>query len=99
MQYRKKPVVVDAFQYNGNLRNLDGEYHIPIWVAAAFMAGIIHYGYDIKDADEAELKLYIDTLEGAHHVSAGDYIIREVNGELYPCKPDIFEKTYEKVEE
>ena len=99
MQYRKKPVVVDAFQYNGNLRNPDGEYHIPIWVAAAFMAGIIHYGYDIKDADEAELKLYIDTLEGAHHVSAGDYIIRGVNGELYPCKSDIFEKTYEKVAE
>lgn len=99
MQYRKKPVVVDAFQYNGNLRNPDGEYHIPIWVAAAFMAGIIHYGYDIKDADEAELKLYIDTLEGAHHVSVGDYVIRGVDGELYPCKQDIFEKTYEKVEE
>ena len=98
MQYRKKPVVVDAFQYNGNLRNPDGEYHIPIWVAAAFMAGIIHYGYDIKDADEAELKLYIDTLEGAHHVSVGDYVIRGVDGELYPCKQDIFEKTYEKVE-
>lgn len=38
MQYRKKPVVVDAFQYNGDLRNPDGEYRIPIWAASAFMA-------------------------------------------------------------
>jgi hypothetical protein len=39
--------------------------------------------------------MYIKTLEGDHHASVCDYIIRGVNGELYPCKPDIFEKTYE----
>ena len=39
--------------------------------------------------------LIIHTLEGDHHASPGDYIIRGVNGEFYPCKPDIFEKTYE----
>lgn len=42
---------------------------------------------------------YIKTLEGNMRISVGDYIIRGVNGEFYPCKPDIFEKTYEKVEE
>lgn len=41
--------------------------------------------------------LYIKTLEGHHYASVGDYIIKGVNGEFYPCKPDIFEKTYEKV--
>jgi hypothetical protein len=40
----------------------------------------------------------IDTLEGKHVVSPGDYIIKGVNGEFYPCKPEIFEKTYEAVE-
>ena len=40
-------------------------------------------------------ELFIKTLEGDHHASAGDYIIRGVNGEFYPCKPDIFEKTYD----
>lgn len=39
--------------------------------------------------------LFIETLEGDHIASVGDYIIKGVNGEFYPCKPDIFEKTYE----
>lgn len=43
-------------------------------------------------------ELYIDTLEGTMHASIGDYIICGVDGEFYPCKPDIFEKTYEIVE-
>lgn len=40
-------------------------------------------------------ELYITTLEGVHHASVGDYIIKGVQGEFYPCKPDIFEQTYE----
>lgn len=43
-------------------------------------------------------ELYIKTLEGDHHASVGDYIIRGVAGEFYPCKPDIFARTYEAVE-
>lgn len=42
-------------------------------------------------------ELYIDTLEGTMHASVGDYIVCGVDGEFYPCKPDIFEKTYERV--
>lgn len=44
-------------------------------------------------------ELFINTLEGVHHVSVGDYIIRGVAGEIYPCKPDIFEQTYEEAGE
>ena len=43
-------------------------------------------------------QVYIKTLEGTHHASVGDFIIKGVHGEFYPCKPDIFEKTYEYVE-
>ncbi|QCH29261.1 hypothetical protein EZN00_02894 [Clostridium tyrobutyricum] len=42
-------------------------------------------------------ELYIYTLEGNLHASIGDYIIKGVNGEFYPCKPDVFKKTYEKI--
>lgn len=42
-------------------------------------------------------KLIIPTLEGDHETSVGDYIIKGIKGEFYPCKPDIFEATYEKV--
>lgn len=58
-KYRKKPVVIEAYQTN--------------------------------------VELDIETLEGVLHASVGDYIITGVNGERYPCKPDIFEKTYELV--
>lgn len=99
MKYRKKPVVIDAFKYEGDLKNSDGQYCVPDWAAAAFESGIMHHYSPYKCPDDTALELFIDTLEGTHHVSIGDYIIRGVNGELYPCKSDIFEKTYEKVKE
>lgn len=57
----------------------------------------------MKDADIDinylnEGKIYIETLEGVMTATEGDWIIKGVNGEFYPCKPDIFEKTYEPVE-
>lgn len=59
-KYRKKPIVIEAYQTDNEM--------------------IIH------------------TLEGDHHASVGDYIITGVKGEQYPCKPDIFEATYEEIE-
>lgn len=49
-------------------------------------------------ASGVKVDVFINTLEGTHHASVGDYIIKGVHGELYPCKPYIFEKTYEKVD-
>lgn len=51
----------------------------------------------IVEAYKTNKELYIETLEGTMHASIGDWIITGVNGEKYPCKPDIFEKTYEPV--
>lgn len=93
MKYRKKPVVIEAFQYDGDLKSADGKYYVPEWAVEAFSDGIMFY--EALDSASPPTELYIKTLEGIHHVSVGDYIIRGVNGELYPCKPDIFEKTYE----
>ena len=53
----------------------------------------------IVDAYQTDKDMYIETLEGVMHASPGDLIITGVNGEKYPCKPDIFEKTYEPVSE
>lgn len=91
MKYRKKPVVIEAFQYDGDLKGADGQYYVPRWAVKAFESGTMFYG------NEEPWELYIDTLEGTHHVSVGDFVIQGVNGELYPCKPDIFAKTYEAV--
>ena len=95
-KYKKKPVVIEAFQYDGDLKGSDGNYYVPDWVVKAFEEGIMFY--DSLSGIEEPCELFINTLEGKHHVSVNDYVIQGVNGELYPCKPDIFEKTYESVD-
>ena len=92
MKYRKLPIVVEAFQYDGDLKGSDGKYYVPDWAVKAFEEGQIHYEW--IDADTMPSELFVKTLEGKMHVSVGDYVIQGVNGEIYPCKPDIFEKTY-----
>lgn len=52
----------------------------------------------VVEAYKTYIEMDIETLEGVMHANVGDYIITGVNGEKYPCKPDIFEKTYELVE-
>ena len=53
-------------------------------------------GFDVSHLIEGEL--YIRTMEGVHHASKGDYIIKSEHGEFYPCKPDIFEETHQRVD-
>lgn len=96
MKYRKKPVEIEAFQYDGDLKGADGKYYVPTWAVEAYENGTMHYGDGTPGMLPCEL--FIETLEGTHHVSVGDFVIQGVNGELYPCKPDIFEKTYEAAE-
>lgn len=90
MKATKKPVTIECFLYDGDLKNSDGQFYVCAWAVEAFQSGVIYF----KDQGE----MYIKTLEGDHHVSVGDYVIRGVNGELYPCKPDIFGKTYDIVD-
>lgn len=83
MKYRKKPVVIEAVQWSGNNLNeiLD------------FMKDKQPNYYE----DDEQKLLTIQTLEGNMIASYGDYIIKGVQGEFYPCKPDIFKQTYEVV--
>ncbi len=81
MKYRKKPIVIEAIQWTG--KNIDE--------VLRFMPKV-----DIGQKHQEE-ELTIITLEGNMTTSKGDWIIKGVKGEFYPCKPDIFEATYEKV--
>lgn len=83
-KYRKKPVVIDAWQ----LTKENVEVGIPAWIDL----DTVH----IVDGDV--LFAEIVTLEGVMQASEGDYIIKGVQGEFYACKPDIFEQTYEVAE-
>lgn len=85
MKFRKKPVVIEAEQwFKGNN---------PLECMTPYPELTIEYHPSYKGF------YYIKTLEGNHHVSDGDWVIKGVQGEFYPCKPDIFEQTYEKVED
>lgn len=80
MKYRKKPVVIEAIEYHTD----------DVLEAVKFVGESNCYLRPI------EKEFYIETLEGDMLVSDGDYIIKGIKGEFYPCKPDIFEATYEK---
>ncbi len=79
-KYRKKPVIIEAVQWNGN--NVDE--------VMGFVKSGVAYNIEFGTID-------ISTLEGTMAASTGDWIIKGVKDEFYPCKPDIFDSTYEKV--
>ena len=85
----KKPVTIEAIKWDGEnpneIKAFCGELALLDINKQAYFAGIAAPRFDLT----------IHTLEGDHHASVGDYIIKGVNGEFYPCKPDIFEKTYD----
>lgn len=85
--YRKKPVVIEARQFTEH--NCD---ELADWIRSGGHGVWVGWNRSVGDYIE------IDTLEGTMRAEVGDWIIRGVRGEFYPCKPDIFEATYEKVE-
>lgn len=89
-KYRKKPVVIEAELYKPGMEDGFNCYEL----------GGGYIGYYPKDGRLPRCKRVpaIFTLEGVHEITEGDWIITGVKGERYPCKPDIFEMTYEKVE-
>jgi hypothetical protein len=95
-RFRKKPVVIEAFQMTLERRADNADW--PQWLHQAWKTPSDQPG-SICSADFPNLngtaKLQVRTLEGIMTVDWGDWIIRGVKGELYPCKPDIFAATYE----
>jgi len=93
-KYRKKPVIIEAFQMTRERRWDNSEW--PEWLHKAWNdeQGLgLWCDLDVQDNEQ----LYCGTLEGVHIVTWNDWIILGVKGELYPCKPDIFDLTYEAV--
>ena len=84
-KFRKKPVVIDAVQWTGSAKSF--EEIISTFPEMKWEPGPM-----------GTYSFYVKTLEGQHIASNGDYIIKGINGEFYPCKPEIFDKTYELVE-
>jgi hypothetical protein len=91
MKFRKKPVVIEAVQWTGD--NL-----IEVIRHTGQNASASHYKWEEYEDIVRHEGLKIYTLEGPLMASIGDWIIKGVQGEFYPCKPDIFEATYDKEE-
>lgn len=90
MKFRKKPVVIEARQFETN-----NEVGSPNMDA---LVNWINQGKDAVGAWHNGTNIFIKTLEGEMRAEVKDWIIRGVKGEFYPCKPDIFEATYEPAE-
>ena len=86
-KFRKKPVVIEAMQFVGGLNSF---HEIQKW-ATKYHVAIIWQSYHDT--------LFIPTLEGEMTASVGDWIIKGVGDEFYPCKPDIFEATYDAMDD
>ena len=99
MKYRKKPVVIEAFQMTKERRSDNRDW--PCWLNEAWNKSFAEVSAvsceDFPESDGTD-RLIIHTMEGVMHVNWGDWIIQGVKGELYACKPDIFAMTYEAVE-
>ena len=83
-RYKRKPIIIEAIQYLGN-----NFKEVEEFVGQT----LLHY----ETIDEDDFTLGIPTLEGIMRASVGDYIIKGIRGEFYPCKPDIFKSIYEVV--
>lgn len=97
-RWRKKPVVIEARQWDGTA---SGATPLIDWMLAADTTARYHEPEEVHVDRRREYlppKIAIDTLEGVITASPGDWIIRGVQGEFYPCKPDIFEATYESAD-
>lgn len=92
-KYKKKPVVVEAIRWTGSnleeIRNFVGNDLIENYIE--------HFDIERALIKQTLAGIAINTLEGIMRVDYGDYIIKDVNNELRPCEPDIFEQTYEEV--
>jgi len=92
-KYRKKPVVIDAIHISRILYFAESDWKsMPDWVEKHYDAGNLLF---LNMPPRVEIR----TLEGTHTGNYDDMLIQGVNGEIYPCKPDIFGKTYELVED
>ncbi len=95
-RYRKKPVIIEAFQWTEDSRRPGSADGWPEWLYLAWLLPPSKVG-SVSPSHASRNNAVINTLEGQMLVTPGNFIIQGVQGELYPCKPDIFEATYDLV--
>lgn len=95
MKYRKRPIEIEALQWTGENQREMFDFLTNYEKVNEYMDSVGENFY--IDHNRVQGGLVIKTLEGEHIASIGDVVIKEINGVFYPCKPDIFEKSYEKI--
>lgn len=93
MKFRKKPMAVDAFQFDGDLKNSHGEYYVSEWAVASYLKGDIFF----YSSEESGACFYKSPL-GRIPIEVGDYIVHH-DGTLCPYPQEMFEVVYEQISE
>lgn len=96
MKYRSK-FIIEAFQYDGDLKGSDGKYYVPDWAVKAFESGRLYYSSE--DCQSPPCTLYLSVQYGAYKVDVGSYVVKDEFGKLFVLSPEAFEQQYEPVEE
>lgn len=91
-KYRKKPLEIEAFKWTGDINLMED----PIWIVEAIQKGDV---WCRGDSENGYTVMIIANNGSVMTANRGDYIIKGIKGEIYPCKPEIFEMTYEAIEE
>lgn len=90
MKFKKKPVEIEAVRVSDLLKAAASNWkELPTWVRTSYEQGDIVFGSG---------RIFIHTSEGEVQAEIGDWVIRGVRGEIYPCKPDVFSMTYEEIQ-
>lgn len=96
-KYRKKPIVIEAVEWRAVDQNIDGSYYLSV---RFFRDPSVSSSEKCKYCNHTmHYHGWIETLEGGHIVCPRDMVITGIKGEKYPCKPDIFQATYDLMEE
>lgn len=91
--YRKKLIIIEAFKWTGDIEQIDD----PEWICKAIKSGRVWF----VNEGTAQVIMALDTIcieDPVKYATRGDWIIKDSDGEIYPCKPKIFEQTYEEME-
>lgn len=95
MKYKKKSLIVDAFKYDGDLVDKNGNWYVPDWAKEAFLSGRLFY--DSVDSNSPPSELFVS--DTGKHVKVGDYIVRSGLSNIYPVNEIIFKMAYEEVKD
>lgn len=95
--FRKKTVIIDAFQYDGDFKCATGQYYVPYWAVEAYEMGNLYFGKSVDG--QLPFDLYVRMPNNDIIVPPGYFVIKDDSGSIYPCTQNVFGRLYDLIDE